>query len=531
MVAQQMRTTADRGAVAPIRLQLLEPPDSPAFARIAGGAALAGLTVQSIQRPEEIRPSAQFVVVGPGHGDPLDVARYLRQINSHALLLLLVASDSRRADLQAELIRDPFLYARWELVELPATTRQVAARMHSLVSSVRRTSHPTPTLGRGRRRPSRTSVAQNRASDPAPTENHLANVLAQSQDAILSIDNTLTIQTWNRACARIFGVAERDMVGHPLSLINAECEGDTLVGAAQRVLSDHEVVETRITCRSSGDESLILAVTIIPVQDASGTIAGLSLIARDDSAYRRIEDALRDANRQKDEFLAIMSHELRTPLTSILGYTDMLLRGLSGPLPPLTNKYLGNVRSAGDRLLDLVNGLLDFTRLEAGAEAVEPRPVDLPRLVGQVVAQCRTYAQHKRIDVRMSVSRGVPARIEADEEKLVHVIKAMMANAIKFTPDAGSIGVKIEPDPEVRDSVRVSITDTGIGMTQEVQPRVWDRFYQGDASLTRPYGGMGLGLSIARHLVALHGGTVRATSPGPGCGSTFWFSLPRSRAT
>src|SRR4030088_3530566 len=115
---------------------------------------------------------------------------------------------------------------------------------------------------------------------------------------------------------------------------------------------------------------------------------------------RRLEEALRDARRQKDEFLAIMSHELRTPLTSILGYTDMLLRGLSGPLAPMTSKYIGNVRSAGDRLLQLVNGLLDYTRLEAGVDRLELRPVDLIGLIASSVEVFQRQAQANNIDLR-----------------------------------------------------------------------------------------------------------------------------------
>src|SRR5207237_5387725 len=140
-----------------------------------------------------------------------------------------------------------------------------------------------------------------------------------------------------------------------------------------------------------------------PIRDARGAILGVSAIARDDLEYQRVEEALREANRQKDEFLAIMSHELRTPLTSILGYTDMLLRGLSGPLAPLTNRYIGNVRSAGDRLLELVNGLLDYTRLEAGAERLELRPLDLGRLVTQTVQHCQTLARNRNIDLRLAI--------------------------------------------------------------------------------------------------------------------------------
>jgi signal transduction histidine kinase len=106
------------------------------------------------------------------------------------------------------------------------------------------------------------------------------------------------------------------------------------------------------------------------------------------------------------------------------------------------------------------------------------------------------------------------------------VLRSLLGNALKFTPEGGWIAVSVDRDPAARDMVRVSVADSGVGLRDEQLPRVWERFYQGDASLTRPYGGMGLGLSIARHLVTMHGGTVGAESRGPGLGSTFWFSLP-----
>jgi signal transduction histidine kinase len=124
----------------------------------------------------------------------------------------------------------------------------------------------------------------------------------------------------------------------------------------------------------------------------------------------------------------------------------------------------------------------------------------------------------------------VPARIDGDEDKLVHVLRSYIGNALKFTPNDGWIAVYVGPDPELHECVRVSVVDSGIGMQHEQIARVWERFYQGDASLTRSYGGMGLGLSIARHLVLLHGGRVGVESAGPGQGSTFWFSLPLADA-
>jgi PAS domain S-box-containing protein len=334
---------------------------------------------------------------------------------------------------------------------------------------------------------------------------------------------------WNAAAQRLFGFSAEAAIGRRADFLDAPAGADSpnQIGTILRdVLVSGEPQHAHVTCLGASGQRVDVALSVAPIRDARGAVLGVSAIAHDDAEYHRVEEALREANRQKDEFLAIMSHELRTPLTSILGYTDMLLRGLSGPLPPLTNRYIGNVRSAGDRLLELVNGLLDYTRLEAGVERLDARPVDLSRIVGQVVEHFQAQARAKDIELRLAIARGVPARIDADEAKLVHVLRSYIGNALKFTPNGGRVAVYVGPDPEVHNSVRVSVVDSGIGMHSDQIGRVWERFYQGDASLTRPYGGMGLGLSIARHLVTLHGGSVGAESRGPDRGSTFWFTLP-----
>jgi signal transduction histidine kinase len=305
-------------------------------------------------------------------------------------------------------------------------------------------------------------------------------------------------------------------------------EQPELAELIEQVLSSGEPREAQLASARAAN----VQASAAPIRDAMGKVMGVSVIARDESDYQRIQAALREANRQKNEFLAIMSHELRTPLTSILGYTDMVLRGLSGPLAPLTSKYVGNVRSAGDRLLELVNGLLDFTRLEAGVERLELHRIDLARVVSQVVQVCQSAARGKHVELSLAINGDLDACVEADEERIKHVFRSMLGNALKFTPDGGFVRVRIEPDRELdAAAVRVSISDSGIGMRSDQIGRVWERFYQGDASLTRPYGGMGLGLPIARHLVSLHGGRVGAESSGPGRGSTFWFSIPKRQPT
>jgi PAS domain S-box-containing protein len=510
-----------------VRLLLLEPRDSAHAPLIERAAEDAGLTVVRVERIEAAPPEVAVMGVGPSVRDPLQVARHLRSIGAEPLLVFFTPSISARNALRAELVRDPFLYPRYELIDLPRNTRQLASRMGKVVATVASQPHALPSPRRLRRRP------RGSASRPGGTssgEHYLAELIGGARDAIFATDQSQRVVTWNEAAERLFGFGARAALGRTIDFLELpEAPADSprqLGNVVQRVLTSGEAEHARVSCLRASGEAVTVAVSVAPIRDAHGMIQGVSAIARDDLEYQHVEEALREANRQKDEFLAIMSHELRTPLTSILGYTDMLLRGLSGPLPPLTNRYIGNVRSAGDRLLELVNGLLDYTRLEAGVERLEARPMDLSRIVGQIVEHFQASARAKGIDLRLAIARGVPARIDADEDKLVHVLRSYVGNALKFTPNDGWVAVYVGPDPELPDHVRVSVVDSGIGMHHEQIARVWERFYQGDASLTRPYGGMGLGLSIARHLVTLHGGTVGAESRGPNRGSTFWFSLP-----
>ena len=502
---------------------LLEPSDSAYARRIEIAALEAGLSVEYLDSIEAAPVDAPLIGVGPTIRDPLHVARHRRAVGPHAMLVFFTATTSARAALQAELARDPFLYPRFELVELPENARQLASRMGRVASNAKRQLH-------ARRRPRRTRLRTSPTQMPhgvVGAEQFLAHVLAHSHDAILSTDATGRITTWNNAAEGMFGMRAASAIGRRISLLDV-AEERCLSQLAADAVAARESQDARVRCRASSGTEFEVAVSVSPLRDSSGSVVGTSIIARDDSEFLRVQETLHEANRQKDEFLAIMSHELRTPLTSILGYTDMLLRGLSGPLAPLANKYLGNVRSAGDRLLELVNGLLDYTRLEAGVEHMDIRPIDIRDLVVQAVGQYQGSARAKDVELGMSVAEGFATQIPADEQKLAQVLGAYVGNALKFTPAGGRIGIHVGPDPDVQDAVRVSVTDSGVGMREEQIDRIWERFYQADASLTRAYGGMGLGLSIARHLVTLHGGRVGAYSRGPGLGSTFWFTLPRS---
>ncbi len=476
-----------------------------------------------VERIESVPPSAPLIGIGPSIPEPLQIARQLRATGTQALLVFFPASRAARESLQAQLVRDPFAYPRFEIVELPENnTRQLVARISKVLSTVKRQFHP-PRIGlrgRPRKRPQLTARAERSAAAL------LAHVLVHSRDAIIATDEAGRVTAWNDAAERMFGTTVEQVSGRRLE----ETGASQVAPIVNQALSNADAEQKLIAALGPGKQPVELICRARLMRGPRGQVLGVCLIARDDSDYQRVQAALRESNRQKDEFLAIMSHELRTPLTSILGYTDMLLRGLAGPLAPATRRYISNVRSAGDRLLELVNGLLDYTRLEAGLERLELRELDLGALIAHAVELCRAAAEVKHVDVHVAIPRAFNAVVVADTERIMHVLRALLSNAIKFTAEGGWIKIDVGPDPSNGESVRVSVRDSGIGMQPDQIGRVWERFYQADASLTRAYGGIGLGLSIARHLVTLHGGTVGAESSGPGLGSTFWFALPSRRA-
>ena len=228
-----------------------------------------------------------------------------------------------------------------------------------------------------------------------------------------------------------------------------------------------------------------------------------------------------EINRLKDEFLATLSHELRTPLTAILGWTS-LLRTLKLDSETAASA-LETVERNAQSQRRLVDDMLDASRIITGKLRLDARPARLAAVVEAAVASSRPAAEAKRIGLTVETAGAGGLLVMGDPDRLQQVVWNLLSNAIKFTPEGGRVSVSLER--EGTDAV-VTVADTGAGIRPEFLPRVFDRFTQADSSTTRAYGGLGLGLSIARHLVDLHGGTIAAESPGEGRGATFRVRLP-----
>jgi PAS domain S-box-containing protein len=234
----------------------------------------------------------------------------------------------------------------------------------------------------------------------------------------------------------------------------------------------------------------------------------------------RLYREAQDASRAKDEFLAVLSHELRTPLTPVLGWVRMLRTGTLAP--EVTERALDTVERNTRLQAQLVEDLLDVSRIIAGKLSLNLRPVALGPIVDMVIEGAAASALAKPIIVTRQVEPDLP-RIEADANRLQQVVANLLSNAVKFTPAGGRVEVGVA---RVGDDLRLTVADTGDGLAPEVAPHIFDRFRQADSTITRQYGGLGLGLSIVRHIVERHGGTVQATSEGPGRGTTFTVTLP-----
>jgi PAS domain S-box-containing protein len=247
--------------------------------------------------------------------------------------------------------------------------------------------------------------------------------------------------------------------------------------------------------------------------------------ARSYNIAQQAVEEMREVDRLKSQFLANMSHELRTPLNSIIGFARVILKGIDGPTTELQQQDLTAIFNSGQHLLGLINDILDLSRIEAGKMELSFDEVNLPDLISSVMSTAVGLVKDKPIHLKSDIEEGLPL-VRADAMRIRQVLINFLSNAAKFT-DEGEILVKayLEKPERGQPLVTVSVIDTGPGIADEDQDKLFQAFSQVDASLTRKVGGSGLGLSICHHLIQMHNGHIGVQS-APGKGSTFYFSIP-----
>lgn len=364
-------------------------------------------------------------------------------------------------------------------------------------------------------------AAQYQAADRAQSE--IRAILDASSEAIALLAPDGAFLTVNRCFCDMFGVAANQVLGQRLAEMRAEVlwvfdNAEELYPRMQHALQDTQTIfRERVVQRKPQQREL--AIFSAPVWTANQVYLGRLYVFRDITHERAVE-------RMKSEFVAMVSHELRTPLTSIKGYVDMLLDGDAGPLNAGHEELLRVVKTNADRLLLLINDLLDMSRIEAGKLLLHRAPLDVRPLIRQVAATLRPQldAKHHRLnlDLPETPPDGAAPLIFGDAARVHQILTNLLSNAIKYTPQHGTITIRLFEEPPW---LRIAVQDTGIGLTPEEQERIFERFYRARNRTTHEAGGTGLGLAITRSLVELHQGRITIESE-PGKGSTFLVSFP-----
>ncbi|HEV7683637.1 MAG TPA: MASE1 domain-containing protein [Pyrinomonadaceae bacterium] len=374
-------------------------------------------------------------------------------------------------------------------------------------------------------------------SDRKFTEDALrqfAAIVESTDDAIIGMDLSGIVTGWNNAATELYGYSADEVIGNNVSILIPPEQFQEEEQILKKIRKGERLIHYETVRMAKNGDRINVSLTVSPIENDAGEVIGGSKIARDITERRRVEaereELLRRehearaeaevANRVKDEFLATLSHELRTPLNAIVGWAGMLRTKKLNPEE--TERAIEIINRNAKAQTQLIESVLDVSRIVSGKLQFDLRPVDMTKVVEAAVDSMRPSADAKNIGVRMHVSANV-APVSGDFNRLQQVVWNLLTNAVKFSPTGTEIDVQLSP---VAEDVQIEVRDRGQGISPDFLPHVFERFRQADASTTRRFGGLGLGLAIVRHLVEMHGGSIAVESEGEGKGATFTVRLP-----
>lgn len=391
----------------------------------------------------------------------------------------------------------------------------------------------------------------------------LSTLLEASNDIVLIVDPCGLISFFNEKAAEVLNYAKEDLTGRAIGSLIKDSFWDVVQKELDRksALTNYEV-----TIIGFGGKEFDAVLNAVVLKDPGGISSGSIFVLKSLKEERDLKKALGDktkaleelnenlekkvierteelekinrelehANQLKGRFLANISHELRTPLNSILGFSDVILEKTFGDLTENQERYVRNIYSSGKHLLELINNILDIAKIEAGKYEMVYETFSIDDVTGEVMNIMKSFADNKFIEIAVSIGESI-GTITADRVKLKQILYNLFSNAIKFTPEGGMVGIDVSKEENVDgrypwalpclEFVKFSIWDTGVGIDPEDKDRIFDEFEQVNSSLSREYGGAGLGLALTKKLVELHGGNITVESK-LGEGSIFSFMIP-----
>lgn len=369
------------------------------------------------------------------------------------------------------------------------------------------------------------------------TQGQLAAIVEASSDAIISCSLQGIIRTWNPAATRLYGYTAEETIGRHTSFLSPDKAPEQLHTLAAIARGEFVTRERR---RRRKDGTIFdAALSASPIRNHAGIVTGMAAVIRDVTERKRAEalqqqsDAERrellavaqqaraeaeSANRAKDVFIAMLGHELRNPLGAIAGAVAVLGAGADESQTERARAIIGR---QVQHLARLVDDLLDVSRVTTGKVHLDRQPLNLADVVNSLTSTWRAAGRFDRHEVAVVLT---PVWVEADETRIEQIVSNLLGNALKYTPAGGCIKVRLSGDDN---TVTLEIADTGVGIPGATLGKVFDLFVQGERALDRAQGGLGVGLTLVRALVTMHGGTVEARSEGPGKGAVFVVRLPR----
>ena len=352
------------------------------------------------------------------------------------------------------------------------------------------------------------------------TRSLLAAIVAASDDAIVSKTLEGVILSWNEGAQRLFGYSAAEAVGKSIDLIIPSELRQEERQILDRIRQGQRIDHFETVRVAKDGRRLDISLTVSPVRDDSGRVIGASKVARDISERKQIDEALREADRRKDEFLATLAHELRNPLAPIRHSLEILLRSEGDPkLFRHATEILGRQLS---HMVRLVDDLLDISRITRDKLQLRKTRVELTPIIRHAVEASRPLAEREQQTIEVSLPPQ-PIHLDADPVRLTQVFSNLFNNACQYTEPGGRIWLTAELE---QDEVVLVVRDSGIGMSADQLDGIFEMFAQVEDDKERPRRGLGIGLTLVRRLVQMHGGTVTARSEGRGLGSEFEVRLP-----
>jgi PAS domain S-box-containing protein len=343
-------------------------------------------------------------------------------------------------------------------------------------------------------------------------------ILNSIADGVYATDTHRVVLSWNPAAERILGYKAEEVIGRSCAdfIRHQDEQGKVLCEEGcpirEAIASLQPTPIKQVYGRAADGRMVPLDVIVAPLRDAQGNLSGAVEVFRDVSLQREVE-------RAKSDFVSVVSHELRTPLSSILGFSELMLtREISGEKQ---RQWLEIILRESLRLSSLIDDLLDLSRIEAGRIELKREPLNLRELIQERVELAQQQSEKHVVEAKLPAD--LPP-VPADKHRVERVLTNLLSNAIKYSPEGSRVTVSARVNPD-KGEIQISVADQGIGIPQEHQHKVFERFHMVDPALTRKTGGTGLGLTVSKASVELHGGRIWVESE-VGKGSTFHFTLP-----